>query len=76
MVIPVQPIVIIFDFSIFPTVTIVGGRGATSAPPRHFIFAISDLPFSLHHVGFVPSEITPNTVYVIEINEGVFILSG
>ena len=42
--IPVHATVIIFEFSISPELTITGGRGAMSAPPRHFIFAIV-IPF-------------------------------
>jgi hypothetical protein len=40
LIIPVQATVIIFDFSISPELTITGGRGAISAPPRHLIFDI------------------------------------
>ena len=40
LIIPVHATVIIFEFSISPELTITGGRGAISAPPRHFIFAI------------------------------------
>ena len=44
LMIPVHATVIIFEFSISPELTITGGRGAMSAPPRHFIFAIV-IPF-------------------------------
>jgi hypothetical protein len=40
LMIPVHATVIIFEFSISPELTITGGRGAMSAPPRHLIFAI------------------------------------
>ena len=45
--IPHQPIVIILDFSISPQLTITGGTGAISAPPRHFNFAIVSSPFAI-----------------------------
>ena len=38
--IPVQPIVIIFEHSISPTVTITGGNGAVKAPALKLFLAI------------------------------------
>ena len=43
LTIPVQPIVIILEFSISPHVTITAGNGARSVPPFQVTFAISDL---------------------------------
>jgi hypothetical protein len=40
LIIPVQAIVRMLDFSISPQLTITGGIGAKSAPPFHFNFAI------------------------------------
>ena len=60
-VIPVQPMVIILEFSIFPTVTIVGGRGAISAPPRHFIFAITSPYFTISDLFHLKLPHTPLT---------------
>jgi hypothetical protein len=67
LMIPVQAIVNILEFSISPQLTITGGTGAISAPPRHFNFAIVSSPFAIftllfYHNGRALS--TNNKLYV------------